>query len=396
MGRRRSRPGTSIGLTLPLRVPGFRASGLACGIKPEGEADLALVVSDRPATVAGVFTTSAFPSAPLLLTRRRVRRGRARAIVVNSGNANAATGRAGLRDAEIVAARVAAEAGLRPEEVLVASTGVIGRRLPVARVRRHVPELVRRAILTTDTRIKIESESPRGFNLLGFAKGSGMIQPNMATLLVFVVTDLAVEPVFLRRALREVTDSTFNRLTIDGEMSPSDTVLLLANGAAGNPPVRSTRGAGGRFVRALRSVCERLTDALAADGEGVTRVAGIQVSGARSHDDAERAARAIANSMLVKTALYGSDPNWGRIVQSLGASGARVDPARVGVRSGGVELLRRGQPVGGAAALRRATRAMRNDRVEIRVGLGLGKAAAFVLTTDLTYDYVRINAEYTT
>jgi glutamate N-acetyltransferase/amino-acid N-acetyltransferase len=392
---------------LPLRVPGFRASGLACGIKPGGETDLALVLSDRPATVAGVFTTSAFPSAPLLLTRRRVRRGRARAIVVNSGNANAATGRAGLRDAEIVAARVAAEAGLRPEEVLVASTGVIGRRLPVARVRRHVPELVRtlspsgwrraaRAILTTDTRIKIESESPRGFNLLGFAKGSGMIQPNMATLLVFVVTDLAVEPVFLRRALREVTDSTFNRLTIDGEMSPSDTVLLLANGAAGNPPVRSTRGAGGRFVRALRSVCERLTDALAADGEGVTRVAGIQVSGARSHDDAERAARAIANSMLVKTALYGSDPNWGRIVQSLGASGARLDPARVGVRIGGVELLRRGRPVGGAAALRRATRAMRNDRVEIRVGLGLGKAAAFVLTTDLTYDYVRINAEYTT
>ena len=392
---------------MSLRVRGFRASGLACGIKAEGVADLALIVSDRPATVAGVFTSSTFPSAPIEVTRARVRRGRARAVVVNSGNANAATGPAGVHDAESMAAGVADRIGAPPGQVLVASTGVIGRPLPTRRIDRALPDLVRtlsptgwrraaRAILTTDTRPKLALETGGGFALLGIAKGSGMMRPNMATLLSFIVTDLDVDGAFLQRVLRDVADATFNRLTIDGEMSPSDTVLVLANGAAGNRTIRSSRGAGARFVRALHRVCESLTVDLARDGEGVTKIADVHVGGARSHEEATRAARAIGNSLLVKTALYGADPNWGRIVQSLGASGVRVDPSRVGVRIGGVDLLRRGRPVGGSAALRRAERAMCADRVEIRVALGLGTGTATVLTTDLTYDYVRINAEYTT
>ena len=223
-----------------------------------------------------------------------------------------------------------------------------------------------------------------------------MVSPNVATLLAFVVTDLAVEPSLLRRALREVADTTFNRLTIDGEQSTSDMVLALANGAAGGRPIASRRGKGASFIGALRSVCEALSEGLARDGEGVTRLADVFVEGARSTRDAERAARAIANSVLVKTALFGADPNWGRVVQALGASGAAIDPTRVSVRIGGVELLRGGTPVGGAGALRRAERAMRRPRVEILVRLGLGVGRAQVLTTDLSYDYVRINAEYTT
>ncbi len=389
------------------RVRGFRATGLACGIKPDGAPDLALIVSERPCTVAGVFTQSRLPGAPVILTKQRVRGGRAQAILATSGNAYVATGAAGLRDSEASAARVASELGVRPTDVLVASTGVIGRRLPMRRVERGIPQAVEglspagwgraaRAILTTDTRPKVAFEVRRGFSLLGLAKGSGMMQPNLATLLAFVVTDLAIERSFLRRSLREVAEATFNRLTIDGEESTSDMLLILSNGAAGNPPIRSARGAGAGFLRALRRVCEGLTEELARDGEGVTRIADVIVEGARTRADAERAVRAIANSALVKTALFGADPNWGRVVQSLGASGAAVDPGRVVVRIGGVDLLRRGTPVGGAVALRRAERAMKKSRVEIRVRLGLGRGRAALLTTDLSYDYVRINAEYTT
>lgn len=390
-----------------LRVRGFRASGLHCGIKKSGESDLALVVSDRPAAAAGVFTRSRFPGAPVVLTRRRIRPGRARAIVVTSGNANVATGRAGLRDAEATAALVAREAGLAETDVLVASTGVIGRRLPMDRVRAGIPRAVRalspsgwrrsaRAILTTDRSPKIAVARGRGFTVVGMAKGAGMVMPDMATLLAFAFTDLAVEPRFLRRIVRDVATRTFGRLTIDGQTSTSDMFLVLANGAAGNRAVRSLQGAGGSFARALETVAASLAEALARDGEGVTRVARVAVEGARSGADAERVARAVGNSVLVKTALFGADPNWGRIVQAAGASGAGIDPARLGVRIGGIELLRRGTPVGGSPALRRAARAMRRATVDITVRLDLGTARAEVLTTDLSYEYVRINAEYTT
>jgi glutamate N-acetyltransferase/amino-acid N-acetyltransferase len=388
-------------------VRGFRAAGLHCGIKPDGAPDLALILSDRPATAAGVFTQSRFPGAPVVLTRRHIRSGQARAIVTTSGNANVATGAAGRRDAESIASAVARGADLRPRDVLVAATGVIGRRLPMDRVRDGVPRVVgklsttgwrsaARAILTTDTRPKLAVQESRGFTVLGMAKGAGMMMPNMATLLAFVVTDLAVAPAFLRRTVREVADDTLNRLTIDGETSTSDMLLVLANGAAASRPIASPRGKGASFVRALRSVCASLAEDLARDGEGVTRIAEVRVEGARSRADAERLVRAVANSVLVKTALFGADPNWGRIVQAAGVAGAALDPARLGVRIGGVDVLRRGTPVGGADTLRQAERAMRKPRVEIVLRLGLGAGRARLLTTDLSYEYVRINAEYTT
>jgi glutamate N-acetyltransferase/amino-acid N-acetyltransferase len=380
---------------------------LRCGIKPSGAPDLALVVSDLPASAAGVFTRSRFPGAPVVLSRRRIRRGRARAIVVTSGNANVATGRAGLRDAETIAALVAREAALRPEEVLVAATGVIGRPLPMARVREGVPRAVRslsatgwsraaRAILTTDKRPKIAVERVDGFTVLGFAKGAGMLMPDMATLLAFAFTDLAVEPAFLRDAVREVSARTFDRLTIDGQTSTSDMFLVLANGASQGRPVKSPRGIGGRFLSALGRVAETLCEGLARDGEGVTRLARVRVEGARSGADADRLARAVANSTLVKTSLFGCDPNWGRLVQAAGASGAWIDPGKLGIRIGRVELLRRGTPVGGAATLARAGRAMREPIVEIGLSLGLGTGRAEILTTDLSTGYVRVNAAYTT
>jgi glutamate N-acetyltransferase/amino-acid N-acetyltransferase len=388
-------------------VPGFRATGLSCGIKPGGTPDLSLIVSDRPCTAAGLLTQSRFPGAPVVVTRRHLRRGPVRAILATSGNANVATGEAGIRDAETSAELVAEHLGVPASQILVGATGVIGRRLPMDAIRAGVPRAVEglspegwkgaaRAILTTDTRSKLAFEEHPRFRVLGIAKGSGMMMPNVATLLAFVVTDLALERGFARSVLREVADETVNCLTIDGQTSTSDMLVLLANGAAGNRPLGSARGTGARFVRALRSVLEQLTEALARDGEGVTRIAEIRVLGARSSGDAERAARAVANSVLVKTALFGADPNWGRIVQALGVADARVDPARLGVRIGGVELLRKGTPIGGDATLRRAAEAMQKPRVDIQISLGLGSKSARVLTTDLSYGYVRINAEYTT
>ena len=389
------------------RVQGFRAAGVACGIKPSGALDLALVVSDRPAAAAGVFTTSRFPGAPVVLSKRHLRGRRAQAIVVNSGISNVATGAAGMRDAERMAAVAGGVVGIPAEHVQVSSTGVIGQRLPIRKIERGIRaaggklrangfRTAARAVLTTDTRPKLAQVETRSFSLVGFAKGAGMIEPNMATMLAYLATDLAVEPGFLRAALREAVEPSFNRLTIDGEMSTSDTVLILANGAAGNRPLGARSRGAGSFRRALAEVCHELVAQLAADGEGVTRLADVQVRGARSEREALIIARKVANSVLVKTALFGADPNFGRIVQALGAAGVPLQPARVGIRIGGVELLRRGAPSGGAAALRRAERAMKRERVPIEIQLGLGRGQARVLTTDLSYEYVRINAEYTT
>ncbi len=389
------------------RVPGFRAAGISCGIKRSGAPDLALIVSERPTVAAGMFTRNRFPGAPVTISRQHLRYGRARAVIVNSGNANVANGARGLRDAQRMTEIVGRELGLPAGEVQVASTGVIGRSLPMKTVAAGIPKAVRalspmgwsaaaRAILTTDTRPKLVQIRSRGSTLLGIAKGSGMTMPDVATMLVYIVTDLALEPAFLRRLLRESVGQTFNRLSIDGETSTSDTVLLLANGAAGNRPL-GARSAGAKgFQKALVTLCEELTQKLAADGEGITRLAEIVVSGTRTNAQAERVARKIANSVLFKTALFGADPNWGRVVQTVGAAGVPFKPEQLSVRVGGVTLLRGGTPVGGASALRRAERAMRKPSVEIEVSLGRERGRARVLGCDLSYDYVRINAEYTT
>lgn len=392
---------------MAVEVPGFLAAGLACGIKPSGKPDLALIVSDRPAAAAAVFTTSRFPGAPVVVSRAHMRGRVARGVVVNSGVSNVANGARGLADAREMTRLLAREIGASPREIQVASTGVIGRELPMAKLRVGIAraaaalsprgfEDAASAILTTDNVPKLVHLRARGFALAGMAKGAGMIMPRMATMLAFIVTDLAVEPGFLQAALREAVDPTFNALTIDGETSTSDTVLVMANGAAGNRPISAGSARAKEFARALRETSSDLCYRLARDGEGVTKLATVDVVGARSSGDADRVARSVANSALVKTALFGGDPNWGRIVQAIGAAGVALRPAHVDVRIGGVQMLRGGEPSGGAAGLRRAERAMKKKEIAIEISLGRGPGRARMLTTDFSYEYVRINAEYTT
>jgi glutamate N-acetyltransferase/amino-acid N-acetyltransferase len=391
-------------------VPGFRASGVRCGIKRRGR-DLALLVSDVPAAVAGVFTRSSVVGAPVELDRRRVRSGRGRGVVVNSGVSNVAMGAVGLRDAETMAARAAREVGCPDEEMLVASTGVIGVRLPLAKVGRGIAAAARElapdglpraaeAIMTTDKVPKLAFRrlrvGGRAVHVAGIAKGSGMIEPRLATMLGFVLTDAAVAPSLLRRLLRETADLTFNRISVDGETSTSDTVLLLANGVAGNATLHRPAEAGARaLAEGLAEVCGELARAIARDGEGATRLVTVRVEGARSDAEAERAARRIANSLLVKTALHGADPNWGRVLQTVGAARVALDLARTEVRLGGVPVFRAGAALG-PGARRRAGARLGRPEVAVEVTLGVGRGQAALWTCDLSKDYVAINAEYTT
>ncbi|MGH0030225.1 MAG: bifunctional glutamate N-acetyltransferase/amino-acid acetyltransferase ArgJ [Myxococcota bacterium] len=397
-------------ITDSFRVPGFRAAGVHCGVKAR-RLDLALIASDVPAAAAGVFTTSTVVGAPVEWSRRHVADGRARAIVANSGCSNVAMGARGRRDAAAMAAAAAKTLGLRAGDVLVASTGVIGEPLPMAKIRRGVRAAGRalspagfpraaRAIMTTDTVPKLAATRVRlggcDVHVGGIAKGSGMIEPDMATMLSFLATDADVAPAYLRRVLREVADASYNRLSIDGEGSTSDTVLLLANGVSGAGALRSPRSAGAaRFEQALGDVAHALVRALARDGEGATRLVTVEVRGAASPADARLAARRIGNSVLVKTAVFGGDPNWGRILQTVGAGRVRLVLDRTSVQLGGVTVFRNGASAG-PGARRRAEARLKSPEVAIRVDLGAGRASARLVTCDLTYDYVRINAEYTT
>ncbi len=392
------------------RVRGFQWAGVRCGVKAKGP-DLALLVSDRPATVAGVFTQSTVPGAPIVVTRRRVRRGRAQAVVANAGISNVAMGDAGIRDAEAMTERLASGLGLTKGQVLVASTGVIGEPLPMDKILPGIDRGQRalaadgigrsaRAIMTTDTFAKVASKGfalgPRRCRAAGIAKGSGMIEPKMATMLAFLATDAAVAPEVLRGLWREVAEDTFNRVTVDGETSTSDMALVLANGAAGGPEIRSAKGANADSLqRALHAVASDLSRSLARDGEGATKLVTVEVSGARNPAQAEHAARRIANSLLVKTAIFGRDPNWGRILQTVGAGEVTLDLAKTSVRLCGVPVFRRGASAGPAARSRAGQRLVQPE-ITIQVELGAGQAAARVWTCDLSYDYVRINAEYTT
>lgn len=393
-------------------VPGFRASGVASGVKTGGGPDLALLVSDAPASAAGVFTRSSVPGAPVELSRERLRRaGRARAVVANAGVANVGLGARGRRDAEAVASAAGRALGCGSEEVLAASTGVIGVPLPVPRLRRGMraaaealaPEGLpdaARAILTTDTRPKLAWRrvrvGRRTVTLAGLAKGSGMIEPRMATMLAFFLTDAAVAPRFLRRCLREAAGETLNRVSVDGETSTSDLALLLAGGAAGNRRLDGPSSPGARrFRSALGEVAEALARELARDGEGATKLVTVSVSGARSDAEAERAGRRVANSLLVKTALFGGDPNWGRILQTVGAAEVGLDLGRAAIRIGGVAVFRSGAATG-ARARARAGERLAAPEVAIEVELGVGRGRARLFTCDLSEEYVRINAEYTT
>jgi glutamate N-acetyltransferase/amino-acid N-acetyltransferase len=401
---RRTPPTSSI-------VPGFRWAGVACGLKKSGAPDLAMLVSDAPAAVAGVFTRSTVVGAPVAVSRARAARGRARGVVVNSGCSNVAMGARGVRDAEAMAAAAARAVGCDPREMLVASTGVIGMPLPLATIRSGVRAAAgalaaegmpaaARAIMTTDTApkeaVRTARVGGRRITIAGIAKGAGMIEPNMATMLSFLATDAAVSPAALRGFLRRASDASYNRLTIDGETSTSDTVLLFANGAAGNPEIRSARAPGAAaFSAALEEVCVELVRALARDGEGATKLVTVRVRGARTPEQAARAAKRIANSVLVKTALFGGDPNWGRVLQTVGAGRIELDLARAEVKWAGVTVFRAGRSAG-PGARRRAGKTMAKPEIDVVVDLKRGRSEATVWTCDLSYDYVKINAEYTT
>jgi glutamate N-acetyltransferase / amino-acid N-acetyltransferase len=393
------------GLTAP---QGFRAAGVSCGIKAKG-LDLALIVSDAPASGAGVFTTNLAQAAPILVSREQLERsgGRAVAIVVNSGCANACTGAQGVTDAWDMVQRTTDALRCEPSQVLVASTGVIGVTLDMTKVDAGIATaaaslsraggpLAARAIMTTDPFPKetaVEAATARGtFRVGGIAKGAGMIEPMMATMLGFLTTDAEVEPVMLRRALKDAADDTFNAISVDGECSTNDCVFVLANGESG---VRLGEADYAVLVQALRSVCEPLAIGIVRGGEGATKLIVVRVVGAASREDARRAARAIANSPLVKTAIHGGDPNWGRLVAVAGRSGSAFALQTAVVRIGGIELFSDAAPHDERAP--EAADYLKGKEIEVEVDLGTGGAgAARMWTCDLSAEYVRINAEYRT
>ncbi|HET7698686.1 MAG TPA: bifunctional glutamate N-acetyltransferase/amino-acid acetyltransferase ArgJ [Vicinamibacterales bacterium] len=388
---------------------GFRAAGIACGIKKTGALDLAVIVSDTPAAAAAVFTTNKAQAAPVVVSKARLAAsgGRARVVAINSGCANACTGPDGHATAEAMADAAAGAAGAAPEQALIASTGVIGVALERDRVvdglksakaalSRDGGPAAARAIMTTDPFPKeaaVEVTTAAGtFRVGGIAKGSGMIEPLMATMLAVVTTDAGVEPALLQRALASVTDVTFNAITVDGECSTNDCVFALANGASG---VAIGEADFHLLVEALRGVCEPLAVGIVRGGEGATKLVTVEVTGGRSASEAKQAARAIANSPLVKTAVHGADPNWGRLIAVAGRAGVGFELERARVRIGDVELFAAGRPYDERAAL--ASTHLQGTDVRLHVDLGTGgPGAARMWTCDLSADYVRINAEYRT
>ncbi len=394
-----------------LIVPkGFRASGVKAGMKKSGSLDLAVLAADRPCAAAGTFTTSRVCAAPVRLCRERLPSEDIRAVVINSGNANAATGAEGLENARRTAARTAALMGCRPEQVLVASTGVIGHQLAMDRLEAGVEKAVAgltpepvgfqnaaAAIMTTDTRPKIVSLQTsiggRAVSVLGLAKGAAMIGPRMATMLAFLLTDAPVWANDLQDILTSAVDRSFNCVSVDGHASTNDTVLLLSSTAATEPTLRGEEMSA--FAQLIGSACETLARAIADDGEGATHFITIDVAGCSSFDDARAIARAVADSPLVKTAIHGADPNWGRIVSAAGYAGVAFREEELSLRINDMPVYRDGMPVPfDAAALSQSIRGQRD--VHLVLELASGTAAVRFWTCDLTAEYVRLNADYTT
>jgi glutamate N-acetyltransferase/amino-acid N-acetyltransferase len=400
---------------MPQHPPlGFTFAGVAAGIKKTGAADLAVIASDRSCAAAAVFTQNKFPAAPVLYDRALVaeNRGGLRGVVINAGCANACTGDGGLADAAQMAVAAEAALGLPSRSCAVMSTGVIGVRLPMDKiatgVRLAAPQLAAagwdaasRAIMTTDTRPKVAFREVNGVRLFGMCKGAGMIHPNMATMLATIVTDAAIAPAALDAALRSAVEVSFNSISVDGDTSTNDTVLILANGAAG-VHVPGTSEVPGTFAATLTDLCTDLAQQIVRDGEGATKFITVQVEGAASDADARRAAKAIANSPLVKTAFYGGDANWGRILCAVGYSGADVDPMRAdlwiaagaGEATSPLQLVAYGQPLAYPETAASAIFAGKEIAVAVKLGLGAGRAT--VWTCDLSHDYVSINGHYRT
>jgi glutamate N-acetyltransferase/amino-acid N-acetyltransferase len=395
------------GVTAP---KGFRAAGVEAGIKYANRKDFALLVADAPAAAAAVFTTNRVAAAPVLLDRKHIRGGRAQAVAINSGCANACTGKTGMQNALAMARATADALGIDEKLVLVCSTGVIGANLPMDRIvagaqlaaralKRHGGPDAARAIMTTDTvdkqaarKVKIDG---RDVIIGGMCKGSGMIEPNMATMLGFLTTDAAVAPRALQTALRTVADATFNRVVVDGDRSTNDTLILLAGGAAGNRELSPAHPQWGDFCEALLAVATDLAKQMVLDGEGATKLVTVRVKGARSKHDAQLAARAIARSALVKTSWFGRDPNWGRVICAAGYSGAVVQDQRAQIWYGDVCAYDCGR-VADAVTLRKLKAVMQGRAFDVTVDLHLGKGEDVIYTCDFSLDYVKINADYTT
>jgi len=386
---------------------GFKASGIPSGLKKKsGEKDLGLIFSEVPASVAGVFTTNKVQASPVLLDKKRVTSGICQAIIVNSGNANCCNGDQGMQDAIAMSAFAANGLKIAEESVLVASTGVIGKTMDIEKVKKAVPDLIQsltpegfselaKAIMTTDTVPKMVSKqgkiNGKEFNIVGVAKGAGMICPNMATMLCFLCTDVKVSPEFLKEALSRSADMSFNRITIDGDTSTNDTVLIMANGLSGAEI--KTQSDKDMFQGMLDDALITLAKMVVKDGEGATKLVEIAVKGALSDKDARAVANTIANSNLVKTALFGEDANWGRILAAAGRANVPLDPNKADILFDNVLMVKNGMGCGEAAEAE-ATKVLKKSEFAISVDLKLGKGAASVFTCDFSVDYVKINADY--
>ncbi len=385
---------------------GFKAAGVAAGLKKKGKKDLGLMVSQVPATVAGVFTKNRVKAAPVILDRQRIKTGVCQAIIVNSGNANCCTGEQGIRDAETMASLAASELGISEDLVLVASTGVIGEPLPIEKIGAAIPTLVNslqsegipdlaRSIMTTDTVPKMVSAhgvvDGKTFTVTGVAKGAGMIRPDMATMLCFVCTDVKVSSEILKEILVKAVNRSFNRITIDGDTSTNDTVLIMANGLSG--AVIQSPDQKDIFQKILDEIFLDLAKQLVRDGEGVTKLVEIMVRNAVSDSDAQKVADTVAHSPLVKTAFFGEDANWGRIAGAVGRAGVQIDPDKIDVYFDDVQMVKAGMGQGKTIEAE-ATKVLKRPEFTLTIDLNSGSGSGSILTCDFSVDYVRINADY--
>ncbi|RMD58968.1 MAG: bifunctional glutamate N-acetyltransferase/amino-acid acetyltransferase ArgJ [Nitrospirae bacterium] len=392
-----------------MRIPGFQFSSIQAGIRYKNRPDLCLIFSDVPANICGVFTKNNIKAAPVIYAMEKLSSNMmGQAIIINSGNANACTGQRGLEDVREMINITAKELGIDESLIYPSSTGVIGEPMPMERIKKSIPELVRRlsyygiegvaeAIMTTDTFPKhftthIEVDGKRG-TIGGVAKGAGMINPNMATMLCFIMTDISVEHGALKRALRDVVENSFNKITVDGDMSTNDTVMIMSNGLLNNDTIDDDSNYYPVFKDALFYVSYRLSKMIVEDGEGATKLIEVFVRGGESSRSAERIARAVANSNLVKTAIYGEDPNWGRIIAAVGYAGVEVIPDRINISINGVMVAEKGVATG---LEDEAKEMLKEKYINIMIDLCMGSGEAKILTCDLTEDYIKINAGYRT
>ena len=390
------------------KVSGFLFSGISIGIKKDGARDLGLIYSEVPAQVAGLFTTNAVKAAPVQIDMERIKRGVCQAVIVNSGNANACTGSQGLKDARRVSSLLAKQLGINENRVLLSSTGIIGVPLPVKTIEEAVPELVEalspeawmktvESIMTTDAFPKVEAAECRiegkRVKLCGMVKGAGMICPNLATMLSFLITDANIQASLLRWMLQQAGEESFNRITVDGETSTNDTVLLLANGKADHSLLYREDRRAEMFLSMLSEICQELAKKVVKDGEGATKFVDILVKGARNREDAKKAAYTIAHSPLVKTAFFGEDANWGRVLSALGHSGIKMNPNRVDVFFDKFPIVKGGMGIGGQYE-EKAGHVLKKRSYQVIIDLHQGKNQFSVFTTDLSIDYVKINASY--